>query len=114
MRDPVIEDIAEKLLPVFQEWAPSGTALSRKYLRERIGCNDRTLRRAITHLREEYDQLIIAERTGGYRLARNEIEVAEYTASLKSRIQALRKVVRAMETAAQQQFGGLPEQPSLL
>jgi biotin operon repressor len=107
------KEVAEKLLPVFQEWAPSGTALSRQWLRRKLNCGDRILRRAITYLREE-GHLIIAERSGGYRLARNEAEVAEYTASLKSRITSLREVVVAMEAATMNQFGRVPEQPSLL
>jgi hypothetical protein len=71
------------------------------------------LRKAIVHLREQ-GALIIAERSGGYRLARNQAEVAEYTASLKSRITSLRDVVAAMEAAAREQYGSVPSQPALL
>ena len=99
-----IEQIAERLLPIFREWRGTGVALSRDWLRQQVGCSDRVLRRAVTYLREE-GELIIADPNGGYRLARSANEVIEYTSSLKSRIEALRTVVTAMESTATREFG---------
>lgn len=97
------KEIAPAVLDFLTLWRASGQAFSRRSLCSRLGCDDRALRLAIVELRE-HGHLIIAEETGGYRLAQSAGEVLEYTASLKSRIRALRQVVDAMEAAAAREF----------
>lgn len=100
-----IQGLADQALPIFERWRSSGTALSRESLRRRLNCGDRALRWAVRELRCR-GHLIIAEPGGkGYRFAREREEVDAYTASLTSRIRALREVVDAMRDSAVQEFG---------
>jgi DNA-binding IscR family transcriptional regulator len=71
---------------------------------------DRTMRQAVSELRAQ-GHLIVADEGGGYRLATSSQDVRRYTASLRSRIIALAKVVKAMETAAVKQFGDFEQLP---
>jgi len=96
-------ELAPAVLKHLLIWAPSGVALSRDTLCNRVGCSDRVLRAAVVELRRQ-GHLVIADGSGGYRLARNADEVAAYTASLKSRVRALREIIDVMEGAAEQRF----------
>jgi hypothetical protein len=97
-------EVAPAVLEVFQRWSKSRNTLSRQDLVGLTGLNDRLVRAAIAELRRQ-GHLIIADESGGYRFAQSADEVLAYTASLKSRVDALRAVVRAMETAAEDTFG---------
>ena len=104
-----IQELADRALQVFKRWQGSRHALSREDLCQMFDCDDRVLREAVRELRIR-GYLIVADKAGGYRFARHGQEVYGYTASLKSRIQALREVTTAMETAARQKFGEPVEQ----
>ena len=110
--DTRAEALAERALPVFEQFRGSSVALSRESLCKRLDCQDRLLRDAVRELRCQ-GHLIVADEAGGYRFAKSGEEVYGYTASLKSRIQALREVTEAMEAAAQQKFGEPVEQLGL-
>jgi biotin operon repressor len=97
-------EAAPVVLEVFKRWRKSRNALSRQDLVGMTGLSDRLIRSAIAELRRQ-GYLIIADENGGYRFARSVDEVLAYTASLKSRVDALREVVTAMESAAEDQFG---------
>lgn len=97
-------EAAPIVLQVFERWKGSSNTLSRQDLMGLTGLSDRVIRAAIGELRRQ-GYLIIADEGGGYRFARSAGEVLTYTASLKSRVDALREVVKAMETAAKDQFG---------
>lgn len=105
--------LAEKALDVFAKFRGSSVTLSRQYLCHELNCEDRQLRKAIRELRCE-GWLIVADESGGYRFARSPEEVFGYTASLKSRIRALREVVDAMEGEARKVWGEPVQQLGLL
>jgi biotin operon repressor len=111
--DDHIQEIADRALVIFEEWRGSRRFLSRKDLCHKLDCGDRELRMAVRELRC-HGHLIVADPTGGYRFARCGEEVYVYTASLKSRIQALREVTEAMENQARRRFGEPVEQLSLI
>jgi biotin operon repressor len=103
--DDYIQDLAHRALSLFRIWEESEQALSRETLCKQLGCGDRALRWAVRELRCQ-GYLIVAEPGGsGYRFAREREEVDAYTASLTSRIRALREVVDAMRSSAVQEFG---------
>lgn len=104
--------IKSLVLAVLQEFRRSGYSLSRQDLCARVGTSDRVLRAAVAELRRD-GHLVVAEETGGYQLARSWDEVERYTASLRSRITALREIVDAMERGATQQFGSGEQQLGL-
>lgn len=108
MRD--VDEIKLDLLNLLRLWQTSRTPLSRRALCQRLECQDRVLRRAVEELRRK-GYLVIADEGGGYRLALSLDEVMGYTATLKSRIRALRQIVDRMETTAVQVFqnGGIQE-----
>lgn len=72
--------------------------------------SDRDMRKAVAELREQ-GHLIVADENGGYRLATSAEDVRRYTASLRSRIVALARVVRAMESEAARQFSDFEQLP---
>jgi len=96
--------LADRALPLFERYRGSGVALTRQSLCNVLNCHDRLLRDAVRELRCR-GHLIVAVESGGYRFAQEPGEVYGYTASLKSRIQALREVTEAMEAAAEDAFG---------
>ena len=103
-------ELAGRVLTVFNRYRDSSVALTRETLCGILGCEDRSLRRAIRHLRC-VGHLIVADEAGGYRFAKKGDEVYGYTSTLKSRIQALRTVTESMEAAARKEFG--PKQEAL-
>lgn len=105
-------EAAPQVLAILTRRGQSRNALSREDLCGLTGLNDRCVRAAIAELRRQ-GHLIIADDAGGYRFARSADEVLAYTASLKSRMDALRAVVHAMESAAEDQFGSLAQQMSM-
>jgi len=96
-------EIAPQALRLLRDWQPSGQPLSRAQLARWLGCSDRVLRAAMALLRQD-GHLVIADDQGGYRLATNGAEVRRYTATLRSRIEELWAVVRAMESEAAREF----------
>jgi DNA-binding GntR family transcriptional regulator len=97
------EEIAPRALRILEAWRGSGQPLARDELARRLGCSDRVLRAAMALLRMD-GHLVIAEDEGGYRLAKSIDEVGRYVASLKSRVENLRLVIRAMEAEAAREF----------
>lgn len=94
-------DVAAQVLYVIKSW-PQRVIFSEE-LAKQVGTSDRIARAAVALLRER-GELIVADAGGGYRLAQGYEDVLQFTASLKSRIEALRQVVTQMETAAREQF----------
>jgi len=113
MNRELIQDIATRVLTHLELWRNTRRALTREELCNALDCDDRALRIALRELRCE-GHLIVAEADGGYRFAQAGEEVYGFTATLKSRIKALREVTEAMEDAAQRQYGPPAEQLSLL
>ena len=83
---------------------------SRSYLANSCATSDRDMREALAELRAQ-GRLIVADVEGGYRLATSAEDVRRYTGSLRSRIVALAKIVRAMEAEAIRQFGDFEQLP---
>jgi biotin operon repressor len=100
--DEEILTTSEAVLKVI-ETAPA-QPVSRRFLARIAGTSDRKMRQAVASLREQ-GHLIVADEGGGYRLAADVRDVQRYTASLRSRIVALARVIKAMETTAQHEFG---------
>jgi hypothetical protein len=109
-----IEQIADQLLEILEEWRGSRQTLNREGLCTRIGCNDRQLREGARQLRIRGYLIIADNKQGGYRFARNGQEVYKYTGRLKSRIQKLRVVAEAMDAVALKRYGPPTEQLSFL
>ena len=109
-----IEQIADQLLEILEEWRGSHQTLSREALCARIGCNDRQLRESARQLRIRGYLIIADNKQGGYRFARNRSEVYKYTGRLKSRIKELRVVAEAMDEVAMERYGPPTEQLSFL
>lgn len=101
--------ISEVLLLLFES-APEGYPIPRTRLAYRCGVPDDVMRHAVAKLRVQ-GHLIVADADGGYRLATSSPDVLRYTASLRSRIIKLARVVRAMESEAARQFGDFEQLP---
>lgn len=104
--------LAPQVLEVLQDWKRSGQALSRYSLAARFKTNERIIRQAMLELQLR-GHGVIADTDGGYRLARSADEILAYTATLKSRIGALREKVDALDRVAAE-MDPEPLQPTLL
>jgi len=102
-RNAAAEELAPRLLRIFEAWRSSGRVLERADLAHQLACSDRILRVAVAVLRKD-GHPIIAEGEGGYRFARSADEVLSFTGTLKSRIGELRQVVNALEAAAAREW----------
>lgn len=109
--DAAIE-LAPQVLAVLKEWQRSGQALSRYALAARFKTNERIIRQTMLELQLR-GHGVIADADGGYRLARNAEEILAYTATLKSRIAALREKTDALDRVAAE-MDPAPLQPPLL
>jgi len=103
---PADDETTQAILKTIQT-SPQHT-FSRNVLAYLSGTPDRRMRQAVAALREQ-GHLIVADEDGGYRLAKDANDVQRYTASLRSRIKALSKVIKAMETAAKHEFGAFQQ-----
>lgn len=104
MPEGLVVMIIPAVLRILQRWRPTGNTLTRGDLCVQVGCNDRVLREAIAELRKA-GHLIVVDKNGGYRFARNGDEVYVYVRSLQRNIRALVEVCDAMAAAAALQYG---------
>lgn len=102
------QDAAPQVLALLEEFRHKTYILTRADMTGRLGITDRVLRAAVAELRKQ-GHLVVADENGGYRFAVSWNDVNRYTASLKSRIAALREIVAEMETTAARTFPKQPE-----
>ncbi len=91
--------IAPLVLEVLREWEGRNAALPLQLLAGRVGASERVVRVAITQLQLD-GHPVIAETTGGYRMARNRSEMLDYAAFCESYIVATAEKVRAVRATA--------------
>jgi len=108
MEDEKVLTVAEDIKAIFERHPTR--KFSRGSLAYRFVTSDRDMRKAVAELRLQ-GHLIVADENGGYRLATSAEDVRRYTASLRSRIVALARVVRAMESEAARQFSDFEQLP---
>lgn len=96
--------VAPELLELLERWQESYWSLSRPDLCMSLGCSDRVLRAAVAELRRG-GHLVVVAPEGGYRLARSEVEVSRFVATLRERITSLEAVIGTMERVARERFG---------
>jgi len=104
--------VAPQALQLLEKFRDGEYVLSRTDIAGRLGVTDRVVRATMAELRKQ-GYLIVADAKGGYRFARSLEDVQRYTASLKSRVAALRAVIMQMEAAAQRVYGPDVEQVGL-
>lgn len=96
-------DAAPAVLEYIQTAQAEGRVPSRDELVLRLQLSDRLIRQAVAELRNQ-GYLLVADEGGGYRFASSYADVMRYTASLKSRIESLRDVIRRMELEAHRRY----------
>jgi len=96
--------IAPELLELLERWQESYWSLSRPDLCMSLGCSDRVLRAAVAELRKA-GHLVVVAPEGGYRIARNPVEVSRFVDALRQRIESLEAVIGTMERVAGERFG---------
>ena len=108
MDDNEVLTISKAVLSIFKP--EQDRTFARSSLAYLCGASDRDMRKAVAALRTQ-GHLIVADEGGGYRLATSAEDVRRYTESLRSRIVALARVVRAMENEAARKFDDFEQLP---
>ena len=96
--------VARAILENLERWQEGFWSLARVDLCRLTGCSAREVRAGVAELRRQ-GYLIVTAPGGGYRIAKSEAEVTEFTAALQQRIRSLTAVIEAMEAKAAEQFG---------